>query len=243
MGFNKKFFTTGGIAASTSTPSIITGANLKINLDVDNYSSGTVADLSGNNNVATLNGNVTHGTDSNGGGFFELDGSGDFLEIAASADFNTPSSFTAEGYFNPDNLTAVDHLISGFGAGAQARFYSRILNSSGDFDVYIYPSAGNIATSNASARLIANQWNHFVISFSSNNSLDIYLNAVLAGTVSSGSSIQSTTTTTIAIGVLQGHVGSFDFDGKVGAFRFYNIALTAAQVLQNFNASKGKYGI
>ena len=49
--------------------SLVTGS--KIDLDVDGYTSGSVSDLSGNSNTATVTG-ATYGTDPNGGGYFEL---------------------------------------------------------------------------------------------------------------------------------------------------------------------------
>ena len=32
-------------------------------------------------------------------------------------------------------------------------------------------------------------------------------------------------------------------DGKIGEFQFYNTELTAAQILQNYNATRSKYGV
>ena len=37
--------------------------------------------------------------------------------------------------------------------------------------------------------------------------------------------------------------GSSYFDGKFGEVRVYNRALTATEVSQNYNATRGKYGV
>jgi len=38
-------------------------------------------------------------------------------------------------------------------------------------------------------------------------------------------------------------IGSTYFNGLIGAFRWYNTTLTAAQILSNFNAQRGQYGV
>jgi len=76
------------------------------------------------------------------------------------------------------------------------------------------------------------------------NSMTLYVNGVSQGSNShSFASIKNTTRPL--------YFGSFDggatfgqwFNGRMGVARIYNTALTASQVLQNFNADRGTYGI
>jgi hypothetical protein len=76
------------------------------------------------------------------------------------------------------------------------------------------------------------------------NSIALYVNGVSQGSNShSFASIKNTTRPL--------YFGSFDggatfgqwMNGRIGVARLYNAALTAGQVLQNFNADRGKYGI
>ena len=39
------------------------------------------------------------------------------------------------------------------------------------------------------------------------------------------------------------HSGGYFFNGRISESRVYNIALSAAQVLQNYNATKGRFGL
>ena len=235
--FEKGANDTGG-----SFGSLVTGS--KIDLDVDGYTSGSVSDLSGNSNTATVTG-ATYGTDSNGGGYFDLDGSSDYLQISASTDFNSATNFTVEGWFNPDNLTAADHLFAIYGGASDRKLFLRLNNTSGDLDWQIYNSSGSSAgaftTSNANARLTANEWNHVAVTHINNGSMEVFVNGVSAGTGTS-TGINTTGTEDLYIGVLNTLIGSYDFDGKVGDIRFYDSALTSSQIVQNFNASKGSYG-
>lgn len=235
--FEKGANDTGG-----SFGSLVTGS--KIDLDVDGYTSGSVSDLSGNSNTATVTG-ATYGTDSNGGGYFDLDGSSDYLQISTSTDFNSATNFTVEGWFNPDNLTAADHLFAIYGGASDRKLFLRLNNTSGDLDWQIYNSSGSSAgaftTSNANARLTANEWNHVAVTHINNGSMEVFVNGVSAGTGTS-TGINTTGTEDLYIGVLNTLIGSYDFDGKVGDIRFYDSALTSSQIVQNFNASKGSYG-
>jgi len=221
----------------------------KIDLDVDGYTSGSVSDLSGNGNTATVTG-ATYGTDPNGGGYFELDGASDYLQISASTDFNSATDFTIEGWFKPDNLTATDHFFSIYDASTNAdrKFFVRLNDSDGDLDIVAYNSGGTgqaaaLTTSNTSVRVVANKWNHIVLSYTDNGAVVAYINGVAAGSTTATASINTSGSGDLYIGVLNGYIGSYDFDGKVGDIRFYDSALSSSQVLQNFNASKGSYGV
>ena len=46
-------------------------------------------------------------------------------------------------------------------------------------------------------------------------------------------------------GVRLGEAGFYHnhYDGQIGLFQMYNRALTASEVLQNYNATRGRYGI
>jgi hypothetical protein len=51
------------------------------------------------------------------------------------------------------------------------------------------------------------------------------------------------TTTNLYIGSYNGGEYSQWFDGKIGITRLYNKALTATEVLNNYNANKAIYGL
>ena len=221
----------------------------KIDLDVDGYTSGSVSDLSGNGNVATLNGNVIYGTDPNGGGYFKLDGASDYLQISASTDFNSATNFTLEGWFKPNNLTATDHLFTIYDlqTSTDRKFVLRLNDADGDLDFTSYANNGSAAvvliTSNTSVRVIANQWNHIALSYTNNGTVEAFINGKSAGSTTASASVNTSGVGDLYIGVLNDYIGSYDFDGKVGDIRFYDSALSSSQIVQNFNASKGEYGV
>ena len=73
-----------------------------------------------------------------------------------------------------------------------------------------------------------------------NGDLRAYLNGSLGANASVGAPISSYTGDT--------YIGKDDFlarylDGNVGAVRLYNRALSAAEILQNYNAQKSRFGL
>lgn len=70
--------------------------------------------------------------------------------------------------------------------------------------------------------------------------LRTYADGVLDNT--SGAITYSTTGQNNYIG-MSNHAGNYNFfNGNMGLVQFYNRALSGAEVLQNYNATKGRYG-
>ncbi|BAQ92584.1 hypothetical protein [uncultured Mediterranean phage uvMED] len=232
---------TGLVAAGT-----IVSSNKIIDLNVNSYTSGiTIDDSTSNNNDATIVGNVSY-NNLLGRGRFDLEGSSDYLKIDASATFNGATDLTLEGWFRPDNLTATDHLFAIYNtSGSNNKLYLRLNDTDGDIDMHAYGSGSasiaSLVTSNSSARVQANKWNHIVGVWESGTAMSVYINGVLAGTTASMGNLNTAGTEDLYIGVLKGYIGSYDFDGKVGDIRGYSSALTASEVLQNFNATRYYY--
>jgi hypothetical protein len=65
----------------------------------------------------------------------------------------------------------------------------------------------------------------------------------LIGTVNHTFNSILNSTNPLYIGSYNGGEFSQYVNGKIGVTRLYNSALTSAQVLQNYNADKSKYGL
>ena len=77
------------------------------------------------------------------------------------------------------------------------------------------------------------------MSFDGTN-LRTYVDGILDNT--SGTITYSTTGQNNYIG-MSNHVGNYNFfNGNMGLVQFYNRALSGAEVLQNYNATKGRFG-
>jgi len=83
-----------------------------------------------------------------------------------------------------------------------------------------------------------NKWQHFVVSHSGTTAT-FYKNGVSIGSSSSISSPTYSGTVNMIIG--NNSASTNAFDGKIGALRIYEKALSASEVSQIYNSTKGKY--
>jgi hypothetical protein len=105
---------------------------------------------------------------------------------------------------------------------------------------------GNYGSRTATGIGTTGVWKHIVVTKDISSVVRVYLNGSLADTSPVFGSGISQTTSTLWIG------GYSDTDtnpsvnminGYVGPYKIYNIALTADQVTQNFNATRSRFGI
>ena len=200
--------------------------------------SGTTwTDLSSNENNGTITNGPTYSS-ADGGGSFTFDGVNDYAEVTGSnADFLVGSQdFTIEWWeYFTGGISYQGHLgVFEIVVGAAP---IQIWTASGGFQTYAggWESLGVSPTSN--------QWSHYAISGVSGN-FNIYKN----GSYVTNSSVNwslSSSTVKFAVGGTPGWAfGNYAMSGKISAVRVYKgKALTAAEIQQNYNALRGRFGI
>ena len=219
----------------------IADASLVLNLDASSRASyvgtGTTwYDLSGNN----LNGTLVNGPTISGTGISAsilFDGSNDYVSIADNAKLNTFSAMTLE--------VIVRYTTTNSQIFAQKWNYTlgndgytlEILNSAIVAACY---SAGNSYLSVSISGYPINNVYHMIFTLSGNTQT-LYINGVSVAS-NSGGSVPNISGTTFAIGNRSNLSGTY-FGGNVYLTKFYNRALTASEILQNFNFYRTRYGI
>ena len=227
---------TGGNIGSLYT------TNRELDLDVDGYTSGTVSDLSGNSYTATLNGNTTYGTDSNGGGYFDFDGTGDYLSVDQTIASSFSGDFTLEFIIEPHEATNFTYVYAKQNASTNGLVIGNFGSPSSDIEIYRQNTSGTSTINGTitSTGITQDEWQHIAIVFSGANAT-LYRNGSEKGTITGSAATYPTDFTEFYIG--GNYSGSFDLNGRVGDFRIHSSALSDSQILQNFNASKGSYGV
>jgi len=122
--------------------------------------------------------------------------------------------------------------------------YSLFFNSS-NYTMYYRTyglSTTDLTVSTATAGVINNSWNNVVATFDGTNKR-IYVNGVLRATSANlTGTITQNNTGSAYIGIYANFAG-YPFNGRISTTSLYNRALSATEVLQNFNATRARFGI
>jgi len=215
---------------------------LVLNVDINNpysYSgAGTTAyDVSPTALSWTIN-NITY--NSGPVKYFSYNGSNGWLESSTSTAFDT-QTLAMECWCYPTNLIQDGFL---FEKGQVNTQYSMFFSSGGSGIFYFRTI--NLSTQDltftSSTYLAANTWNHIVCTYGSGTKT-VYINGVQRYQQTGLTGTLPTAQTNQYIGKYGNSGNYFTFNGRIAESRVYNIALSAAQVLQNYNATKSKFGL
>ena len=197
--------------------------------------SGTTVDSLTGSDVGTLTNGV--GFNTNSGGEFVFDGTDDYITIPGSTATNLSSTLTAEAwvYYESGNGRIFQKDGSSYTRCWEMGGYNGI------FRIEMWHSNGG-TTGGVSApiALPLTTWAYLTMTFDGTN-IKMYQNAVLVKTISFPGDIRTDINTPLNIGGRYA-TGEF-FDGNIGPIRLYSQALSAAEVTQNFNAQKSRFGL
>ena len=202
--------------------------------------SGTTwTDLSGNG----INGTLTNGPtfDSGNLGSINFDGSNDFVTTNTQLDpeadglfADSTSRWSITSFFNSDTVASGTGAITGKGGGTGGGATYVTYRDGSNLKVRL---RGGVRTTVSS--ISANTWYEVTVTWDGTTSKS-YLNGVFATNISVGSAGKQTDN--FAIGATAAGSNTH-FNGKISVTLVYNKALTAAEISQNYNALKGRYGI
>jgi len=199
---------------------------LVLNLDAGNpYSyagAGTTwYDVSGNNYNGTLTNGPTYTSDNNGAIIF--DGTNDYVTTSFATTSGQAVSYCGWVYSTESTAT-----------------YKNFVDSLAESPMIWWNTSGQIefdASRYTTTTVYRNQWVYVSLSKpAGNSSASYYVNGVLVGTGTAYTTLVSTPT-------LFNRAAGQTWKGNGAVVQIYNIALSAAQVLQNYNATKGRFGL
>jgi hypothetical protein len=196
----------------------------------------TITDLSGNGRHGTMS-NITYTSP-----YFTYNGSSSQISVADNALLEPESGdWTMEVWVN-QSVSGNDVVLGKFPAGGATVSYSiRTTNTS-----YYAQVASNSGFQNSTTHVgTIGTWYQIVYVFTNvaANTFQTFVNGASIGSVGHSLTSLLNTTTNLYIGSYNN--GEFPqwFDGKIGITRLYNRALTSAEVLNNYNVDKSKYGL
>ena len=222
-------------------PRIVTDG-LVLALDAGNTKSypgsGTTwTDLSGNGNNGTLTNGPTY--DSSNGGSIVFDGSDDYSNFSSRILTNAVTAISCFMWIYPKSDGVVLAILGQSTINTGYHHSAIEIGSSGELRMSMWHGS---LTNRVNSTLSLNTWNNVGFTYAG-TTLTGYLN---------GSNVGTTTFTwakpsDIYFGIMSTEITNMGTsaygDGNVSNVQVYNRALTAAEVTQNFNALRGRYGI
>ena len=193
-------------------------------------SGSTWYDLSGNANNGTLTNGPSYTSNNRGG--IVLDGANDnvVMSTASSIPIEGPGTLDVWGSYaavsSTYNLITLMLASSGIQIGM----------ISGNGRVWKYGGSTLLTYTNPTINTITN----WTLSFNGAN-LIMYINGILNNSTTTAAN-QTGSSPTIRLGSYNA-VGSQPFNGTIYASKIYDRVLTASEVHQNYNATKGRFGL
>ena len=219
----------------------VDGYQVERSSSMSTFTSVYTGDICNNLISSSNNGTLTNGVsynDSNGGSLV-FDGSNDYIPISENSALNTQTptvevwvktnATTQNGFWFEKGQVNTQYSLFQEGAVIQWR-------------MNLDSGLTNLSTTTATYMNTSN-WYQVVATYTS-GSRKLYINGTLVN-----SDAQTGTITTNANGMSIGAYGGFNgsrgyyYNGNIASVKIYNRALTAAEIQQNFNATKSRYGL
>jgi hypothetical protein len=226
-------------------------SGLVLELDAGNIKSypttGTTwFDKSGNANNGTLVNGPTFNTGSLGSIVF--DGVDDYCNIGnvTPLNFNRLDPYTFSVFFKSANVNPPAVLLGKMDQSFVQGYTLYQINGQIYTDLGNFSGTINALSVSTSAILSNNIIYNIVVTYdgsSSTSGLKIYLNSVIQSTSVQYNSLTTNFTNTAPFYIAGRYPSAYPFPGSIYTTQIYNRALSADEVLQNYNATKGRFGL
>lgn len=204
--------------------------------DRNSYVSGSTTwnDLAGSNNGTLTNG-PTFSTD--GGGSILFDGVDDYVDCGSS-NLNIGDSVTVDTWLYFNTLSGYITWFS-YGGFVPGGF---VVQRAGDANRLRFAWNQSSPFYDGPSFTTTGQWVNMCVVVKEGSQVEWYVNTfkTLAGTIST---FAPSNPNTVEIGRRTDSGGIQYVDGKVSSTKIYNRALSTSEVLQNYNATKGRFGL
>jgi hypothetical protein len=170
------------------------------------------------------------------GGSIVFDGVDDFVEVP---NFNTVNTITVDVWVKKTSGNSWQGWLGNWNTTGNGDSWLLTQNNSNRASFYIMHT-NNVGDNivDTSGIIVGNVWYNYTGTFS-NSTLSLYKNGSL---VNSKSTLQNTIYQN-SLKIWCGRFSTFYLNGQLSNGKVYNRALSADEVLQNYNATKGRFGL
>jgi hypothetical protein len=236
--------------AFSYSPKIVTDG-LVLYLDAANqysYVSGSTSwnDISRGGNNGTLTNGPTY--NSANGGSIVFDGVNDYVNCGNVLNFERTDKFTFSFWVYASSLSTFRPLISKMDSTFKGYFMGLETNGSIVFILRNTPTTNNIFLRTDPSKIFTNTWYNIVATYDGTSTAEgvfLYINNVSQSKVITHSNLTTSIQTTYGL-----NIGARTAPGTEGYFlgnfaftQIYNRDLTPAEISQNYNATKTRFGL
>ena len=201
----------------------------------------TWTDLTANKKTGTLT-NMADNFSTDGAGSLIFDGTDEYVVAAytQAARIGTGNHTISAWVKNLDD-NIEDFVGTGTSQGdILLMIYFVAGGGSGGFRGHAWSSTGHSNTIDSPNAIGTGNWNYLTQRVSWGGNIDLFENGVLVKTQVLSGSAPSSSRTNLYIGA-RNTTYTGKFNGNIAATHFYNRALSASEVLQNYNATKWRF--
>jgi len=160
----------------------------------------------------------------------------DYIQISTSPNLTNPLTICT--FINTSVITGSNQVIYGPSANGNDNWLS-ISNNRAQMFATQTSDVGNFSISGTTV-IQANIWYH-ITGIVNNNIISLYINGVFE--VASAAQVFTVGGWNSTARIGQRASGQFPFNGRIACVQGYNRVLTAAEVLQNYNATKSRFNL
>ena len=198
-----------------------------------------ILDLTNNNTITAQN--VSYASD----GTFSFDATDDYIDTGLDLSWNNTNSASIDFWCKPSTVSQTRGII---GKGLDWEWQVRQNGSNLGFVYWdTGGSHGNGPTPEVSSVFQANVWKNITVVWSHTaNELYLYANGVLISTntwTNASTNVNKSNSVKIGGSIYDWTGGGAYWSGSISNVKFYNLALSTQQVIQNFQALRGRYGV
>lgn len=202
---------------------------------------GTLGNITGT--LGTMTGIVYESN--TGGGSLNLDGGSDSISFGQ---FNFGDTLSVSAWVYPRNEYSINTLMSNCGANVATNGFKMAWNNWNTTNLTMNFEAGNGSAggtqSTANNTVVENEWQMLTYVFDkTGQTISFYKNGVNVATATGGNPVSNigTNNSNWWIGSIGG--GSYFMDANLAEFKIWTSLVTDQNVLDEFNATKARYGL
>lgn len=228
-------------------PNVVNSGLISV-LDIANSKSYVSGSTTWTDLIIPRNGTLTNGPtfNSGNGGSLVFDGTNDYVTFGSALD--TGQNFTITSWIKPGAISIRNCIVGNSYpySGRQGWIFSTATGYASLTNTIFFSIGTDLSYRIAANNSITpNVWNFVCATVANGGTITLYINGIEPSYAGS-----SLTTGTITYTTNEFHVGlrytqnNYDFfNGNIANVNIYNRVLSASEILQNYNTTKGKFGL